>query len=304
MKPNIRLTAGIAFAMLVHSGLRAAEPSSEITGLEKAAADFVIAYNHKDAAAVAALFTEQGEITDLSGKESTAGRVAIKARYEELFADKEAPSVAIEVASVRLVGTKLAIEDGTLHFTSPGEDQVARSTTYTAVLQQNDSGVWQIASTRSLKDVSEASGQLADLANMLKGDWTSQKDDIRFDLAFGWDKSGKYLTGEMLTTKPDAKPLTSTFRFGWDAVRKTITCWIFDDGGGFAKADWTQTDDGWKIRTEGTTSDGEATSANQSFVRENNDTFIWTGKDRLIDGESQPDNQLRMVRQAPEPAAE
>ena len=304
MKPNIRLIAGIAFAMLAHSGLRAAEPSAEITGLEKAAADFVIAYNHKDAAAVAALFTEQGEITDLTAEETTSGRTAIKARYEELFTGKDVPSVAVEVESVRLVGPKLAIEDGTLHFTAPGEDVIARSTAYTAVLQQNDAGVWQIASTRKLKDVTEAAGQLADLASGLKGDWTCQKGDLRLDLAFGWDKSDKFITGEMLTSKPDADPLTTTFRFGWDAARKTITCWVFDDGGGFAKADWTPVGDDWQIRTEGTTADGEATSANQTLVFDGKDSFIWTGKDRLIDGECQPDNELRVVRQAPEPAAE
>jgi len=304
MKANIRLTAGIAFAMLVHPGLYAAEPSPEIAGLEKAAADFVIAYNGKDAAAVAALFTEQGEITDLQGQDTTNGRSEIQSRYETLFADKEVASVAVEVDSVRLVAPDLAIEDGTLHYTPPGEDAPARSTAYSAVLRKNAAGVWQIASTRSLKDLTEAAGQLADLASGLIGDWTCQKGGLRLDLAFGWDPSGKYLTGEMLTTKADAKPLTTTFRFGWDAARKTITCWVFDNGGGFAKADWTPTDDGWQIRTEGTTADGETTSANQTLVFEGKDTFSWTGKDRLIDGESQPDVQLRVVRQAPEPAAE
>ena len=46
------------------------------------------------------------------------------------------------------------------------------------------------------------------------------------------------------------------------------------------------------------------TSANQTLVFDGKDSFIWTGKDRLIDGECQPDNELRVVRQAPEPAAE
>lgn len=304
MKHTPSLTTGIALAMLAIPGLRAEPSAAEIPGLAKAAADFVIAYNQKDAAAVAALFTEQGEITDLQGQDITNGRSEIQSRYETLFADKEVSSVAVEVDSVRLVAPDLAVEDGTLHYTPPGEEAPARSTAYTAVLRKNATGVWQIASTRSLKDVTDAAGQLADLASGLKGDWTCQKGELRLDFAFGWDSSGKYLTGEMLSTKADAKPLTTNFRFGWDAARKTVTCWVFDNGGGFAKADWTPTDDGWQIRTEGTTADGEATSANQTLVFEGKDTFLWTGKDRLIDGESQPDVQLRVVRQAPEPAAE
>ena len=121
MKTNNRMTIGIAFAMFAHSGLRAAEPSPEISGLQQTATDFVTAYNKKDAAAVAALFAENGEITDLSGEDTTSGRAAIKARYEELFADKEAPEIAVEVESVRLVTPTVAIEDGTYHLDLPGE---------------------------------------------------------------------------------------------------------------------------------------------------------------------------------------
>ena len=44
--------------------LLAEEPDPSIAGLQKAAADFVTAYNQQDAAAIAALFTEDGEMTD------------------------------------------------------------------------------------------------------------------------------------------------------------------------------------------------------------------------------------------------
>jgi uncharacterized protein (TIGR02246 family) len=304
MKKNQPLSVGIAFAMLTSPGLKAEETPPEIAGLEKAAADFVIAFNKKDAAAVAALFTEQGEITDLNGEEITTGRSEIQARYEALFAASDAPMIAVEVDSVRLVGRDLAIEDGTAHLTPPGDDAPARSSTYTAVLQKSDAGIWQIASTRDLKDVTGPAGQLDELVESLKGDWTGQKGDLRLDLAFGWDDSGKFLSGQMLATKSDAKPATTTLRFGWDGARKTISCWTFDSGGGFAKADWAPNDEGWQIRTEGTTADGETMSANQTLVFEGKDTFIWTVKDRLVDGESLPDSELRVVRRAPEPAAE
>lgn len=278
--------------------------SPEITGLREAAADFVIAYNKKDAAAVAALFTENGELSDLKGEEVVSGRADIQAHYTEILSADDAPSLAVEVTSVRLVAADLAIEDGTVHFTPPGEDEPARSTAYTAVLRKDGNGAWQIASTRTLGDATTAEGQLADLADDLKGDWTSQKGDTRFDLAVGWHASGKYLSAKLLVTRADAEPLTTTIRLGWDAARKTITQWTFDDAGGFAKADWTPTATGWLIRTEGTTADGETTSANQRIILDGKDAFTWSSKDRLIDGESIPDNELRVVRQAPEPAAE
>jgi uncharacterized protein (TIGR02246 family) len=305
MKPPTPIAAGFLLALLTASGLRAQEePSPEIAGLQQAAADFVLAYNAKDAAAVAALFTENGEISDLRAEDTTTGRVDIQLRYAEIFAAAETPSVAIEVDSVRFIGKDLAIEDGTLHFTPPGENIPAKSTAYTAVLQKSADGAWQIASTRALADTTGPAGQLAELAAALKGDWTAMRDGLRLDLAFGWDGSGNFVAGEMLATTADGEPQSTNLRIGWDAARKTITWWSFDDGGGFAKGDWTPTEDGWLIRTEGTTADGESTSANQSLKLEGKDVILWNAADRLVDGEKLPDIEMRVVRQAPEPAAE
>ena len=304
MKTKLPLISGLALVLFAVPSLRAEEPSPGIAGLAKAAADFVNAYNGKDAAALAALFTGDGEVVGLSPADLTSGRGAIAARYAEIFAETDAPSIAVEVDTVRLVGSGLAIEDGTVHFTAPGGDGPIRSTTYTAVLQQGASGDWLIASTRSLKDATRADGALSDLAKQIAGDWTCQKDGLRLDLAFGWDESGEFLSGKMLATTADAPPLLSTIRIGWDAARKTITWWVFDDGGGFSKGDWTGTDDGWAIRTEGTSADGEFTSANQQLTFETPDTLVWTARDRSIDGETLPENVLRIVRQTPEPAAE
>ena len=304
MKTKSPIVAALVLAFSTSSGLRAEEPSPEIAGLQKAASEFVAAFNKKDAAALAGLFTENGEITDLNAGDVTSGRAAIQARYEAMFAAPAAPQIAIEVDSVRLVGKDLAIEDGTIHTTPPGDGVPPRSFTYTAVLQKNDAGAWQIASTRDLDDVTDAAGQLAGLAEQLKGDWTCMRDGMRLDLAFGWDDSGNFLSGEMLATAADAKPLTTQIRIGWDAAKKAVTWWTFDDGGGFSKGEWTPTADGWLIRTEGTTADGESTSANQTLTFESKDAFLWTAGARLVDGEKLPDVEMRVVRQTPEPAAE
>lgn len=279
------------------------QSSPEIAGLQKAATDFVEAFNRQDAAAVAALFTEDGEMADLSGTELTSGREEIKARYEEVFAN-DPPQMAVEVDSVRLVAPNLAIEDGVAHFT-PGEDEEAppRSVTYTAVLMKNVDGVWQIASTRDLKDSTDAAGNLAELADVLKGEWTSRTSDgLKMDLAFGWDKSGKVLTGETLTTSADGEPMEGSIRISWDAARKSIVSWIFDAGGGSTIGIWTPTENGWVIRSEGSTADGETMTANQEFIQETKDVLIWAASNRVVDGELQPDATMRIVRQVPEPA--
>lgn len=302
MKANLHLIAGIALSLLMSPALFAEEPTPEIAGLQKAAADFVIAYNSKDSAAIAALFTEDGEIADLTGEELTSGRDQIKARYDGVFAD-DPKQIAIEVNSVRLVAPNLAIEDGTFHLTpADDEDAPPSSTSYTAVLMKNSEGTWQIASTRSIKDVTAAAGQLAELAKVLKGEWTSRASEgVQTDLAFGWDSSGKFLSGEMLTTTADAEPQAGTIRIGWNAATKSIVSWMFDAAGGSTHGVWTPTEDGWLIRSEGTTADGETLNATQQLTTEGNATLIWAATNRVIDGEKQPDKTMRIVRQAPEP---
>ncbi len=281
----------------------AEDPTPEIAGLQKAAAEFVTAYNKQDATAIAALFTEDGEMADLSGTNLTSGRDEIQARYEQIFSD-DPLHIAIEVDSVRFVAPNLAIEDGTFHLT-PADDESAppRSTTYTAVLIQDDAGAWRIASTRSLKDVTEAAGHLASLADALKGEWTYRDPEgVRLDLAFGWDSTGTHITGEMLTTTADAEPQEGSIRISWDASKQQIVSWMFDAQGGFTHGVWTPTDKGWLIRSEGTTADGETLTASQQLTTEGGDTLLWAASQRIVDGENLPDKTLRIVRQAPEPS--
>lgn len=299
MKTNTVICLALACALRLH----AEEPAAEIAGLQQAAADFVIAYNKQDAAAIAALFTEDGEITDITGEELTSGREQIKALYEGVFADSP-PQIAIEVDSVRLVAPNLAIEDGTYHLTPAGDEEAPpASTRYTATLLKNSDGMWQIASTRGLNDITAAAGQLAALADVLKGEWTSRSDDgVQLDLAFGWSASGTFLTGEMLTTTSDAEPQAGTIRISWDASEQHIVSWMFDAHGGFTHGIWTATDEGWLIRSEGTTADGETLTANQKLTSEGADTLLWAASQRIIDGESVPDKAMRIVRHAPEPS--
>lgn len=302
MSIHTQFTLCIGCALIGGASLRAEEPAAEIAALEMAAANFVVAYNHQDAAAIAELFTEAGEITDMKGNWLTTGRAQIQAHYEEVFAENP-PHMAVEVASVRFVAPHIAVEDGVFHLT-PGHDETAppKSTAFTAVLTKDDDGEWRIASTRTLGDVTDAAGRLAELAASVKGEWTHRNPHgFRLDLAFGWDPTGQYLAGEMLTTTADAAPQSGTIRIAWDASKQQIVSWMFDSMGGFTHSTWSQVDDGWLIRSNGTTSDGESLTASQKLTPRGENTLIWAATHRIIAGENLPDQSMRIVRQTPEP---
>lgn len=300
---NMTIKILLALALACAAQARAEELSPDIAGLRQAAADFVTAYNKRDAAAIAALFTEEGEMADITGTKLTSGRAEIQARYEEIF-DGTPALMALEVGSVRIVAANLAIEDGVVHITPAADEEFPpRSFSYTAVLMRNAENVWQIASTRDLSDVTTADGNLAELANALKGEWTSRTSDgVQLDLAFGWDATGQFVVGETLTTTADSKPQTGSVRLGWNAAKKSIVSWIFDANGGVTEGVWMPTADGWLVRAEGTTAEGETITLNQKLTAEGENTLIWSATNRVVDGELQPDASLRIARQAPKPS--
>lgn len=291
-------------AAFAASGLLFAEDASpELAGLEKAAMDFVTAYNAKDAKAISELFTEDGEMADLLAEDLLSGREAILAHYQDVFAESEVPVMALEVGSVRLVAPNLAIEDGIVHLTPEGEsDEAPRSTRYTAVLMKKGDA-WKIASTRSLADATGPAGQLAELAKVLNGEWTALTPaGVRLDLAVGWDPTGKFLSGDLLVESADADPQEASLRIAWSAARNSIVSWFFDADGGTSQGTWTATGNGWLVRSEGSTSDGESSASIMEIGREG-ETLIWNLSHRIIDGERLPDASLRLNPPAPTPSA-
>ena len=222
-----------------------------------------------------------------------------------MFEAGNVPDIAIEVHSVRIVAPNLAVEDGIVHLTPIGEvNAPPRSTSYTTVLQKNSANKWLIASTRSLQNVTDASGRLAELGKLLNGEWTATNSEgIRIDLAIGWAASGKYLSGAILTTTGDSEPQHGSIRIAWNAVNQTITSWLFEAGGGVSEGIWTPTKEGWMVRTEGATADGESTSATQEFKLDGPNTLIWSLSNVIVDGERVQNSSLRLVRPAPAPTS-
>ena len=91
-----------------------AEPqdsSPEVAAIRAGSEAFVAAFNKQDAKAIAALWTEDGEYIEESGRRF-AGREAIEKGYAELFVGNPAAQMKIAIDSLRLVGPNAAIEDG------------------------------------------------------------------------------------------------------------------------------------------------------------------------------------------------
>ncbi len=114
-------------------------PAEEGTMKELAAA-YTQAFNAGDAAAVAALYTEDSFLS-LANQSTVTGRAEIRARFTEYFA---AGQSTIEIHDVRTVdtGNGWAIDAGWITVTPAGA-QASRGT-YVLLVQQQPDGSWKI----------------------------------------------------------------------------------------------------------------------------------------------------------------
>jgi uncharacterized protein (TIGR02246 family) len=88
-----------------------AAANDDLAAIREAAAEFVAAFNHKKAKALAALWTENGDYIDESGQ-VFSGRAAIEKEYRTFFKANKGVKLKLAIDSLRLLSPAAAIEDG------------------------------------------------------------------------------------------------------------------------------------------------------------------------------------------------
>lgn len=259
---------------------------------------FVESYNKADSEALSKLFLPEGEIV-LANGEIVAGRDEIKEFYEGIFSAAAKPKAALEAGAVRFVSPGIAVEDGTLHVTKPGGEIASHF--YTAVMVKQENGSWLTASIRDeIEDQAPASEKLLALEWMV-GDWLIETEGSRTFLSFTWSDDGPYIDGRALTEQAGEDSTSSTYRIGWNANRKNHVSWAFDALGGYTRSEWTAGAEGWLLRTNGVTADGEINQSTQILKPDEDKLgFTWSTRDQTLAGELQPDRSVHVVKRPPD----
>ena len=87
------------------------KPMDDLAAIRATSEAFMAAFNGRKAKAVAALWTEDGDYTDDSGR-TLSGRAAIEKGYAAFFAENPGAKMRIIIDSLRLLSDDAAIEDG------------------------------------------------------------------------------------------------------------------------------------------------------------------------------------------------
>lgn len=322
-RPALRGLAGslLMAALTVAAGAAAAqdpEPAAiadtgrkqDMQAIRTAAADYKAALDRGDGAALAALWTPDGDIIDeqgrvLNGRE-TVGRI--------VKPTDGSPPLNFKIAetSLRFVTADVAIEDGTVEIMLPGVP-VGLKGRFSATWTRQDGG-WKLAGLRESRIDSGQALTLPDLDWMV-GDWivldeggTGQRgvDRPTIEVTVRWNPTRTFLLRDMKISPAggaegaETLAMHVTQRIGWDPLSRQIRSWVFSSDGGHGEAVWSRDGQSWVARATSVLPDGTQTSSLNIYSYDGKDRCTWRSIPTHVGSEHAHTVNLTLVRKSGE----
>ena len=282
------------------SAMPASNDSKDESTIRANVEAFVKAYNAGDAKAVANLFAPEAQTIDEDG-ETTQGREAIERKTAATFADAPQGRIQIDVGSIRMIGSALAIETGRAKVTSsPGkEPNVSR---YSAVHVKSRGGKWLLAFVRETEESEITNAERLKPLEWLIGDWIDESPDSVVLTSCKWSDNKNFLLSDINIRVQGSNAMHLTQRIGWDPLTKQIKSWLFDSEGGYGESFWTRDGDLWRVKATAVRRDGTTASMTNIYTPTGKDSYTWQTTDRVVAGEVLPPMEIKVVRKPPEAA--
>jgi len=271
------------------------ERASDRQAIFNNAKTFVNAFEQGDANAVAAMWSEDGDYIDLTGRH-LEGRTAIKNAFADFFNENKGSKLRIDVVSLRFVTPDTAIEDGitSLTFADGSPPNQAR---YTNVHVKKN-GQWLLQSVREAPYVSSGNYEHLRGLEWAVGEWVDEGNGPEVDhVRFEWSEDGNFLISTQDVTVKDTLISRATEWIAWDPTGQQVRSWSFVTDGTVGQGSWSNDGDQWMIKTSAILANGKKLTATNIVTREDPDTITWQSKDRTLDGTVLPDvDKVRMKR--------
>jgi uncharacterized protein (TIGR02246 family) len=324
----------IMFPTALSRAQEAQPADSFAAALKSRAAGFKKLFDEGKAAELAAQFLPDGELIDDQGN-LYQGRGELQDLFERFFATYPDARLTFAVDSVRTIGSRLAIEEGTRTVsarrgpvTAVGETSnaaAAKVAASTEVPQERAERLavydrpveaqlryvciwsklgddWKIASVREFADDPPPTPhEILQPLEWLVGDWVTEGGDSAVRISYRWSDDGNFLLGDYKVTAGGETSMDSVQRIGWDPLRQQIRSWLFDSDGGYGEGQWTALDDGYLVRSSAVTPDGGIGSANIKAKKLSDSRFVLMGTDRIVDDVPVEDFEITVTKQPPRP---
>src|SRR5262249_44555251 len=298
----ILLVAGLAL-LILGVGIMTAQDkkdkgpdrAADKQAIDKLVKENIQAFNNRDAAAIAANWTAEGEYIRNDG-EPIHGRAEIQKGYAEFFKTlKGKPTVEVQTDGLRFTSADTAVSEVTLRLKNEQGDVIASSWRNTLLVRED--GQWKVALVQEWDRDNSLDDSLKDL-EWLIGTWRMDTKDREVTTTYEWDENKAFIRGKY-TVKQGAKVAESgTQMFGKDNAEGGIRSWVFQSDGGFGDGLWTREGKKWTVDFEGVTPDGIKLSPTVIYMRSDADTFTWQSVQQTVNGQAIADTQpIKVTKQ-------
>lgn len=273
-----------------------AQAQDDLAAIRQSAAEFVDAFNHKNAKALAALWTEDGDYIAEDGQ-VFAGRAAIEKEYQAFFEEHDGVKIRLAIDSLRLLSPDAAIEDGRamLDPLPAGAPAISK---YTTVHVKID-GKWLMSTVRDVRiETPSAYHNLADL-EWLIGKWTAEEHGAKAEFVCRWIANKSFVERRYTVTLPDKTTQSGVEIIGFNPQSGRLQSWHFHSDGGHAVGVWTPLENGWQSKVQGITGAGASTSAVNLLVPLDDGAYAWKSVQRNSGGTDLPDTDEVILRRVP-----
>jgi uncharacterized protein (TIGR02246 family) len=254
---------------------------------DKAAIDKLIkasieAFNNRDAAAIAANWTAEGEYIRNDG-EPIRGRAEVQKGYAEFFKTlKGKPTVEVQIDGLRFPSADTAVSEVTLRLKNEQGELIGSNWRNTLLVRED--GQWKVAMVQEWDRDTAMDDSLKDL-EWLIGTWRMDTKDRDVTTTYEWDENKAFIRGKYSIKQGGKVTESGTQMFGRDNAEGGIRSWVFQSDGGFGDGIWTRDGKKWTVDFEGVTPDGKVLTASVIYVRVDANTFTWQSVEQTVDGQ-------------------
>jgi uncharacterized protein (TIGR02246 family) len=265
-------------------------PPADEAAVRALARDFAAAFNKGDAKAVAAQWTDAGEMFDTDGT-PLIGRAAIEQAFADFFTANPRARIEVLVGSIRFPAPDLAVEEGMLR--QSGSAKGLPTTTFYAATHVRAGGRWRTAVSR---EWGAGQDRLEDL-DWLIGKWTGGPKDQMVTMTIAREEQAPYLRIRMTRQEGTKTVSAGTIQIGLDPQAGVIHSWHFNEDGAVGQAFWTRDGNRWALDASGAMAGGATATAVNLISRQGPDEFTWQSVDRQVNDTDLPNTTpIRFTR--------
>jgi uncharacterized protein (TIGR02246 family) len=272
---------------------------AEEKAIRKALDSFTAAFNKGDLEGLMTPWTEDAEFASASGK-VYRGKAQVRVLLKKSLTANKGARESIQTHSIRFLKPDVAIEEGVVTLTTL--DGAAESGRYESLwVKQNER--WYMSRVRDLPDRAEegrsvAHQMLKPLAWMV-GEWVDKDGKGDVAMTCRWSPGQTFLLQEYPIKQNDGTIGYVWLRIGWDAAAGQLRSWVFDSMGGFGEGRWKREGNDWLVPSEGHYPDGRKASSDNRWKYVNDETTIWTSRNRQAEGQPLPDLTITFIKKKP-----